>query len=226
MRLLLVEDNERLARHVSDALRAGGFVVDAVTSAADADASARSIPYDAILLDLGLPDQDGMGLLAGIRKRDPVTPVLVITARDSMESLVEGLNRGADDYLRKPFENVELIARVRALLRRPGRALGHVLTEGELSLDTGSREVTVAGSALDLGRREVDCLEVLLRRAGRVVPKAAIEEAIYGNSEEIASNAIEVLVHRLRKRLHEGNAGISIHTVRGVGYVLSPVRRT
>lgn len=221
MRLLLVEDNERLAEHLSHALRATGFVVDMVGSAGDAEAATRTTQYDLVLLDLGLPDEDGITLLGRLRQRDRSTPVLVLTARDSTKSLVEGLNKGADDYLRKPFENEELVARVRALLRRPGSALGHELCEGNLRLDTGTRQTVIAGVALELGRREVDCLELLMRRAGRVVPKSAIEEAIYGNDDEIASNAIEVLIHRVRKRLLDGGASVTIHTVRGIGYVLA-----
>lgn len=221
MRLLLVEDNERLAQHVCAALQAGGFVVDAVGSAADADAAVRGTPYDSILLDLGLPDEDGVRWLERQRRRDPSTPILVLTARDSTESLVEALNKGADDYLRKPFENAELIARIRALLRRPGSTLGHVLAEGNVSLDTGARELTVAGTAVEVGRRELDCLELLLRRTGRVVPKPSIESAIYGGGEEIASNAIEVLVHRLRRRIQDAGGDVVIHTVRGVGYMLT-----
>lgn len=224
MRLLLVEDNERLAGHLSEALRASGFVVDAVATAGDCDSATRATPYDAILLDLGLPDEDGLALLDRLRQRDRATPVLVLTARDSTESLVAGLNKGADDYLRKPFDNAELVARIRALLRRPGRALGHVLIEGNVSLDTGSREVTVAGKPAELGRRETSGLELLLRRSGRVVPKASFEEALYSAGDEIASNAIEVLVHRIRRRLLDAGADVAIHTIRGIGYALAPRR--
>jgi DNA-binding response OmpR family regulator len=148
-------------------------------------------------------------------------PVLVLTARDSVEDLVAGLNQGADDYLRKPFDLDELIARVRALLRRPGEALGVNLTAGNVTLDTSAREVIIDGLPVEFGRREIDGLEILMRRAGRVVPKSAIEEAIYSFGEDLSSNAIEVLVHRIRRRMQEARADMYIHTLRGVGYVLS-----
>ena len=164
---------------------------------------------------------DGLIWLGEQRRRQMTRPVLVITARDSLEELVAGLNRGADDYLRKPFELDELIARVRALLRRPGEALGVTLTAGNISFDTSDREVTVNGIPVEFGRREMDGLELLMRRIGRVVPKSAIEDAIYSFGEDLASNAIEVLVHRIRRRLQDAGADMHIHTLRGVGYVLS-----
>jgi DNA-binding response OmpR family regulator len=221
MRLLLVEDNRRLAEYIGTGLRAGGFALDSVGTAADATSAIDAARYDAIVLDLGLPDVDGTVWLSELRKRNDDRPVLVLTARDSTEDAVKSLNLGADDYMRKPFEMDELVARVRALLRRPGAALGAILTEGNVSLDTCAREVKVGGSILDMGRRETSGLEFLMRRAGRVVPKAAMEEAIYDLGEELGSNAVEVLVHRLRKHLHGANADISIHTLRGVGYILS-----
>jgi DNA-binding response OmpR family regulator len=149
------------------------------------------------------------------------TPVLVLTARDGVQDLVLGLNTGADDYLRKPFEMDELVARIRALLRRPGHALGVELTQGNVSLNTNTRVLVVAGTLVDLGRREFSVLELLLRRADRVVPKAAIEEAIYSYGEEVASNAIEVLIHRVRKRMQDAHANVHIHTLRGTGYMLT-----
>jgi DNA-binding response OmpR family regulator len=148
-------------------------------------------------------------------------PVLVLTARDSLEDLVAGLNQGADDYLRKPFELDELIARIRALLRRPGEALGVKLAAGNVMLNTSDRVLTIDGIPVEFGRREINGLELLMRRAGRVVPKSAIEDAIYSFGDDLASNAIEVLVHRIRRRLQEAGADMHIHTLRGVGYVLS-----
>jgi len=221
VRLLVVEDNTRLSNYVGVALRGQGFAVDIVESGADAEAAIATTSYDAIILDLGLPDVDGLKWLETVRKRLDQTPVLILTARDAVRDLVLGLNAGADDYLRKPFEIDELVARIRALLRRPGHALSIQLTQGNVSLNTNTRELTIAGAAVDLGRRECSALELLLRRADRVVPKAAIEEAIYGFGEELSSNAIEVLIHRLRKRMQDAHADVHIHTLRGVGYMLT-----
>jgi DNA-binding response OmpR family regulator len=221
MRLLLIEDNLRLADYLSTALRNGGFAVDHVSTTADADGALATTHYDTLLLDLGLPDKDGLIWLGDQRRCQMTRPVLVLTARDSVEDLVAGLNQGADDYLRKPFDIDELIARVRALLRRPGEALGVKLTVGNVTLDTSGREIIIDGVPVEFGRREIDGLELLMRRAGRVVPKSAIEDAIYSFGEELASNAIEVLVHRIRRRMQEAGADMHIHTLRGVGYVLS-----
>jgi two-component system response regulator QseB len=221
MRLLVVEDNARLAEYVSIACRAKGFAVDPVESLADAGAALASIKYDIVVLDLGLPDGDGIGWLQSIRRANVQTPVLILTARDEARTVVESLDVGADDYLTKPFNVDVLLARIRALLRRPGRALSATLAEGNITLDTAAREVRVSGEFVELGRRETDSLELLLRRAGHVVAKSAMNEAIYAYGEELASNAIEVLIHRLRKRLREAGADMEIHTVRGVGYMLS-----
>ncbi len=225
MRLLLIEDNERLAAYIATALQNAGFSVDRAVSAEEADGAVAATHYDTILLDLGLPDQDGLAWLRAQRARQMSRPVLVLTARDKLEDLVSGFNQGADDYLRKPFEMEELVARVRALLRRPGEALGVVLTAGNVSFDTSNREVAVDGRPVEFGRREMDGLELLMRRAGRVVSKAAIEDAIYSFGEDIASNAIEVLVHRIRRRLTDAGADTQIHTLRGLGYVLSETAR-
>ncbi len=221
MRLLVIDDNQRLSEYVGVALRAQGFAVNSVHSGADAEAAVATTSYDAIILDLGLPDIDGLAWLTEVRRGLNQTPVLILTARDGVQDLVLGLNSGADDYLRKPFEIEELVARIRALLRRPGHALGIQLTQGNVSLNTNTRELTVNGILIDLGRRECGALELLLRRADRVVTKSAIEEAIYGFGEELASNAIEVLIHRLRRRMQDAQANVHIHTLRGVGYMLT-----
>ena len=198
-----------------------GFAVDVFGTVADGDAAVETVAYDAVVLDLGLPDGDGMSLLRSMRERGDTTPVLILTARDGVDDRVKGLNSGGDDYLLKPFDMKELIARVRALLRRPGGALGMVLTAGNLSFDTVAREVSVENKAITVSRREMDVLEQLLRRYGRVVPKDVLEENLYGFGEEVTSNSVEVHISRLRKRLSGADASVSIHTLRGIGYLLS-----
>jgi DNA-binding response OmpR family regulator len=155
------------------------------------------------------------------REDGDVTPVLILTARDAVEDRVKGLNAGADDYMLKPFAMEELVARVRALLRRPGGVLGTVLQEGNIEFDTTAREVRINEKTVSISRREMEVLEQLLRRKGRVVPKDVLEDKIYGFDEEVSSNSVEVHVSRLRKRLIGAGADVSVHTIRGVGYLLS-----
>jgi len=221
VRILLVEDHERIASFVKDGLESGGFTVDLVLTAGDGGAAVQTVKYDVIVLDLGLPDQDGLEVLKKWRDDGDETPVLVLTARDAVEDRVKGLNAGADDYMLKPFAMEELVARVRALLRRPGGVLGTVLEEGNIELDTTAREVRVAQKTISISRREMEVLEQLLRRKGRVVPKDVLEDKIYGFDEEVSSNSVEVHVSRLRKRLTSSGASVVVHTIRGVGYMLS-----
>lgn len=221
MRLLIVEDVERLAEHVRAGLRRQGFAVDVSATLDEAEAAVAAARYDAIVLDLMLPDGDGIEFLKALRGRGEATPVIVVTARERVADRVAGLNAGADDYLVKPFALDELVARIRALLRRPGAALGAVLRAGNVALDTSSRETTVVGERLALSRRETSLLELLLRRAGHVVPKEVLEERLAGFDDEITPNAVEVLVHRLRKRLADAGADIAVHTLRGLGYLLA-----
>jgi DNA-binding response OmpR family regulator len=220
VRLLFVEDNDRLAELVSTGLSKVGFAVDRFGSLGDAEEALAMARYDAVILDLGLPDGDGMDLLRRLRGRGDTTPLLILTARDGLGARVEGLNAGADDYLIKPFANEELVARVRALLRRPGGGLGMVLTFGDVSFDIVARETRVGTAALPLSRRETALMEHLMRRAGRVVPKRFLEETLYGFDEEVSANTIEATVSRLRKRLQGAGASVAVHTVRGVGYLL------
>ena len=210
-----------MAGFVGQGLTKAGFSVDRVALAEEASAALAAARYDAIVLDLGLPDHDGMTVIKDLRDRRQTTPVLILTARDSLEDKITGLNQGADDYLLKPFEMEELIARLKALLRRPGQALGLTLTAGNLSFDTNARTVQVDKDPVLLSRREMALLELLLRRCGRVVAKDAIEENLYGFGEEVTTNSIEVLVHRLRKKLLNSGASLTVHTVRGVGYLLA-----
>lgn len=221
MRLLLVEDNARLSELIEEALRRQGFAVDAVATANDAETALTATAYDLIILDLGLPDRDGMELLASLRGRGVGSLVLVLTARDSTQAVISGLNGGADDFLRKSFDMDELIARIRALLRRPGKPLGVCLSEGNIVFDTTDRDIRINDLRVDLSRLEASALEILLRRSGRVVPKSALEESLYGFSEEVGSNAVEVVLHRLRKKMQAAGSSVRIHTLRGIGYVLS-----
>ncbi len=221
MRLLVVEDEARIAEGLQAALSRAGFTVDAVDTVADARAVIPLVSYDAVILDLGLPDGDGLDLVTELRRAGSRLPVLVLTARDAVEARVAGLDAGADDYLIKPFAMAELIARTKALLRRPGQALGTVLEAGNISFDTIGRDVRVGAAVLALPRQELAILEHLMRRLGRVVPKAVLEDKLYGIDEELGSNAIPVHVHHLRRKLAEAGAAAEIHTVRGIGYVLA-----
>ena len=225
MRLLVVEDEPRIAEILKSGLQRAGFAVDMVGRCADAQAALALAPYDAAILDLGLPDGDGIDLLADLRATHNGIPVLVLTARDAVEDKVAGLDAGADDYLIKPFATVELIARVKALLRRPGGALGIKLQAGNVVLDTIGRDVRVGELPLNLPRRECTILEHLLRRQGRVVPKTVLEDKLYGIDDELESNAVPVHVHHLRRKLQDAQATAEIHTVRGVGYLLSEMKK-
>ena len=221
MRLLLVDDHERFAAFVKEGLEAGGFTVDVVYNAEDGDATVDTVDYDVIVLNLGLPDMDGIDVLKKWREDGHLTPVLILTARDAVEDRVKGLNAGSDDYMLKPFAMEELLVRVRALLRRPGGVLGTVLSEGNIEFDTTAREVRVNEKITSVSRREMEVLEQLLRRKGRVVPKDVSEDKIYGFDEEVSSNSVEVHLSRLRKRLQGAGANVTVHTIRGVGYLLS-----
>ena len=224
MRLLVVEDNERLAGFVSANLARSGFVVDHFATLSEAETALATTRYEAIVLDLGLPDGDGVGLLKRLRQAGDTTPLLVLTARDGIGDRVAGLNAGADDYLVKPFASEELVARLRALLRRPADVLGTVLTLEDVTFDTVARETRVGGEILLLSRRETDLLEHLVRRSGRVVPKRYLEDALYGFQDDTSSNSVEATVSRLRKRLLAAGARVAIHTVRGLGYLLTAER--
>jgi DNA-binding response OmpR family regulator len=220
MRILVVEDEARITEILQEALSRAGFAVDLASRCAEAREALSLTAYDAAVLDLGLPDGDGRELLADLQSSRTKIPVLVLTARDTVEDRVSGLDAGADDYVVKPFATAEVIARVRALLRRPGGALGVTLQAGNVSFDTVARDVRVGTTALALPRREGAILEHLMRRLGRVVPKTVLEERLYSLDDELESNAIPVHVHHLRRKLEAAAATAEIHTVRGVGYLL------
>jgi len=225
MRLLIVEDEARIAELVRNGLTRAGFTVDTAANAADARAALEVGSYDGAILDLGLPDGDGLDVLAQARRAGQTIPFLLLTARDTVDDRVLGLNAGADDYLIKPFAMDELVARTKALLRRPGLALGVTMEAGNIAFGSVGREVRVAGRPLPLPRRELDVLEHLVRRVGRVVPKAVLEDRLYGQDEELESNAIPVHVSHLRRKLIGAGATLEIHTIRGVGYLLEEKNR-
>jgi len=224
MRILVIEDEARITEILQEALSRAGFTVDLARRCAEARDALSLTTYDAAVLDLGLPDGDGRTLLADLQSSRNKPPVLVLTARDAVEDRVSGLDAGADDYLVKPFATTEVIARVRALVRRPGGALGVTLQAGNVSFDTIGRDVRVGTTALALPRREGAILEHLMRRLGRVIPKTVLEERLYGIDDELESNAIPVHVHHLRRKLEAAGATAEIHTVRGVGYLLTERR--
>jgi DNA-binding response OmpR family regulator len=206
MRLLLVEDNDRLATLVKQGLEKVGYNTDVVMTATDALDAVEANHYDVVALDLGLPDEDGLTVLRALRRQGKSTPVIVLTARGSVRDRVA-------------LE--ELIARLNALMRRPANLLGHALRLGNLTFDTTARQVFVDDKACVLAAREIAILEALLRRSGRVVSKQLLESDLYGLSEDVGSNAVEVYVHRLRKRLVELGASVRIHTLRGLGYSIA-----
>ena len=219
MRLLLVEDNIRLQRLLSASLRCEDYRVDVASSVADYQAVARDVRYDLFIIDLALPDGDGVTIIDDIRARDQA-PILVITARATVADRVSGLDHGADDYLVKPFHTAELLARVRALLRRPSELRPASVRIGNIVFQTATGEVTVEGREIVLRSSERQLLGLLIRRAGSTVPKSSIDMALSEFDKELSANAIEVLVYRLRRALADRNTGLTIETVRGIGYRL------
>jgi len=221
VRLLVIEDNQRLCQAVAESLRAQGFAVDTAASASEGLRVWRAADFDVVVLDLMLPDGTGLNALKEMRDRGNVTPVLILTALGTIEDRVQGLDCGADDYLVKPFAMQELIARLRALLRRPGAALGRMLTLGSVKLDTSARIAIVAETQLDLTRSELIVLEALLRNQGRVISKERLAECLYNFEQERSANSVETQVHRLRKKLAAAGADVSVRTLRGLGYLAS-----
>lgn len=221
MRLLVIEDNAKLGGLVSQGLKAAGFDSDWARCIAEAEDAIQTSHYAAMIVDLGLPDGDGRDLVSGLRAAGNKTPILMLTARGTIDDKVSGLGSGADDYLVKPFALEELIARIQALLRRPATFLGTILEAGNVAFDSGARQAFVDGAPKSLSARELALLEILMRRPGRVVPKRLVEDHLYGPSEDVRSNAVEVYMHRLRKQLADAGASVQVHTVRGVGYMLT-----
>ena len=218
MRILVVEDDAMLADAVARALSQSAHAVDIARSGEDADRALTAIGYDLVLLDLGLPGLDGHEILRRLRARRMRVPVLVLTVRDSVSDRIAGLDLGADDYLTKPFHLAELEARVRALIRRANAAASAELLHGRLRLDTAGRRLYCDSTPVELSARELAVIELLLLREGRVVTKQQIVDHLYGWEDSSTSNAVEVFIYRLRKKLE--HTGVDIRTVRGMGYMI------
>ncbi|WP_028749055.1 response regulator transcription factor [Rhizobium mesoamericanum] len=224
MRILLIEDSSRLRDLLCEAVRSVGWKIDAFATAQEGRLAIEGADYDLLLLDLGLPDEDGIDVLKSLRSAKIQMPVLVLTARSAIDERIAGLDAGADDYLAKPFHNGELIARIRALMRRAPLAAMPTLEFAALRLDIASRRVTCAGGEIALAPSEKDLLELLMRNGGKVVSKAKIEHAFSEFGDERSSNAVELAISRLRKKLEGHPTGSSIETVRGVGYMMREER--
>jgi DNA-binding response OmpR family regulator len=220
MRLLLIEDEPQMSRLIAANLGDAGYVVDPVASIGEAEAALAVARYALVLLDRRLPDGDGVALLRHIRARQPGVPVIILTALDEVADKVRGLDAGADDYLTKPFMKEELLARIRAALRRPGGEATPPISCGRLTFDPASRAVAVEGQRVILKRRELALIESLIRRVGRVVARETLMSEVYGFDDDIQSNTLDAHVSRLRGRLAKLAAGVAIHPVRGIGYML------
>jgi two-component system OmpR family response regulator len=222
MRILIAEDDQVLADGLLRTLRNSGAAVDHVASGTEADAALMTnTELDLLILDLGLPKMHGLDVLKRLRARGSALPVLILTAADSVDDRVQGLDHGADDYMAKPFSLQELEARVRALTRRGMGATSNTIKHGPLEYDQSGRMVTIDGVMLELSAREMGLLEVLLQRTGRLVSKEQLVERLCEWGEEVSNNAIEVYIHRLRKKIEKGP--IRIATVRGLGYCLEKI---
>jgi two-component system, OmpR family, response regulator len=224
MRILLVEDQAELAGEVAVRIERSGFAVDHVETIEGARHVIEATPYSLLLIDRRLPDGDGLSLIPCIRRKQPGSRILMLTALDAVEDRIEGLDAGADDYLTKPINLNELMARIRAGLRRSGSDGLPPIEIGTLSFDLATRTAFVAGAPIALVRRELILLETLVKRAGCVVPREALLSGIYGVDEEVQEHALTALVSRLRTRLHELGAGVEIHSARGLGYMIKKAR--
>lgn len=221
MRILVVEDDDLIARGIASGLRAYGFAADTVPSAAQAELALANAECDAMVLDRGLPDGDGLSLLNRLRANGSTLPVLLLTARDTVEDRIEGLQGGADDYLVKPFDLGELVARLHALIRRAGGRSSNVVEAGPLRYDPSSGEAWLDGEPVELSRRESTLLASLIQADGRCLSAEQLKDRVYGLDQEVASNAVNVHVHNLRRKL---GAGV-VETVRGLGYRFGWARR-
>ncbi|KZN54782.1 transcriptional regulator [Pseudoalteromonas luteoviolacea CPMOR-2] len=221
MRILITEDNNQLAQFIQQAILQDGHAADIAHSAQQMQTLLEGWQYDAMILDLGLPDIDGIDIIRALRAKDNPIPILILTARGGVEDRIKGLDLGADDYLNKPFAIEELKARLRAILRRPVEYSGNLLSRGNIALDTKSRRVLVDEENINMGKTEVAILEYMIRHASLTVSKEAIYDAIYALGFEVTDNAIQVAMHRIRKKLEQAGANTEIKTIRGIGYILS-----
>ncbi|MFT6898327.1 MAG: two-component system OmpR family response regulator [Paraglaciecola sp.] len=217
MRILLVEDDVSLCDALSKSLRSEGYAVNSVETGAEALQAIATDEFTMVILDLGLPDMDGLEVLATARKRKHLIPTLILTARDSMTDKIAGLDKGADDYLAKPFDMQELLARLRVMERRLGTAHSSVISIGAVKLDLASHQISVKEQVKELSRREFMLIKALMENAGRIQSKAQLETKLYEWGDELVSNAIEVHIHNLRKKLPKD----FIKTIRGVGYSIN-----
>jgi two-component system, OmpR family, response regulator len=225
MHILIAEDDEVLADGLCRSMRQQGYAVDYVSDGLEADLMLKGAqPFDLVVLDLGLPRMDGLSVLRNMRERNRQIPVIILTARDGVGDRVKGLDLGADDYLVKPFSLAELEARVRALIRRGLCGVNPVFSCGTMTFDSVGRRAAINGELLELTTRELSVLEALMSRIGWVVSKDQLVERLYSYSEEASSNAIEVYIHRLRKKIEAG--GVTIRTIRGLGYLIDKVTNT
>ncbi|APO65992.1 response regulator protein [Rhizobium gallicum] len=220
MRILLVEDEVEFAKAMRGALERDRFVADWVTSISLAREASRSQVHELVLLDRTLPDGDGLSLIPQLRVDNPGVPIIVLSARGELSDRVAGLDDGADDYLVKPFDLDEMLARIRAVQRRPNELAPDEIVVGDLVFDMAFGEARIRGTQLVLQRREVAVLTALIRRRGRVVLRETLEEAVYGFDDLIQSNTLDSHISRLRRKFSDAGAGVEIHTVRGVGYLL------
>ncbi|ATQ45029.1 response regulator [Caulobacter mirabilis] len=220
MKILLVEDEIEMAGALRVVLEREGFVVDHVASLADAAEAALDGGHDLVLLDRTLPDGEGLSLIGPLRAANAGVPVIVLTARGAVPDRVDGLDHGADDYLAKPFASEELMARIRAVRRRPAGVTTERVTLARLTFDLIHDEAFIDDHRVDLPRRELRVLAALIRRRGRTVLRTALEQAVYGFDDEIQSNTLDSHISRLRRKLAEADAGVEIHAIRGVGYLL------
>lgn len=220
MRLLLIEDERDLADALSAALSKQGVVIDHAMLLADACELTRQNTYDAILLDRRLPDGEGLTFIPQLRRAGVDTPIIVLTARNEPKERIQGLDGGADDYLGKPFLVDELMARLRAVLRRPTNVVEEKIAVGRMIIDPLNMNVMIGSALLELPRRELLVLIALAKRKDKTVLRSALETAVYNYEEEIQSNALDAHISRLRKRLSESSAGVTVHNIRGVGYLL------